>query len=278
VRLTILGSGTSSSHVPGIPNRYPPAFLVEWDNETILFDCSEGVRFRLEQVGVLYADIHHIVMSHAHPDHNVLVNYIHSIANRNGMVEEKNTSLDIYAPQQIVDDFPAVWKGYVPDDPERKSDVWPKLIFHVMSGESKRACSIGSGTLTGFEAFHGFGNTDAISLRLETAEGLFAYSGDTGDCPGIRQACIETDIFVCEAAARIGDFAGARAYGHLTPYQAGEIAKDGKVKKLILFHYSGAESEEKIIEDCKSSGFAGEILCAGDFDVFEVNMSAIEAP
>jgi ribonuclease BN (tRNA processing enzyme) len=269
VRLTILGSGISASHVPGIPNRYPPAFLIEWDNEIVLFDCSEGVRFRLQQVGVLYADIHHIAMSHAHPDHNALVNYVHSIANRNGMVKEKNTRIDIYAPKQIVDDFPAVWKGYVPDDPERKSDVWPKLIFHVMSGESKRSCSIGSGTLTAFDAFHGFGNTDAIAFRLETQKGRFTYSGDTGDCPGIREACMGADIFVCEASAKIGDLQGGLAYGHLTPYQAGDIAKAGKVKKMILFHYSGAESEERIIEDCRSSGFDGELKCAEDFEVFE---------
>ncbi len=269
MRLTILGSGTSCSHVPGIPNRYPPAFLIEWDNEMLLFDCSEGVRFRLEQAGILYADIHHIALSHAHPDHNALVNYVHSIAYRNGLVEERNSHIDVYAPRQIVDDFPAVWRGYVPDDPKRKSDEWPKLIFHAMPQESERSCSIGSGTLTGFEVFHGFGKTDAIALRLDTPQGRFAYSGDTGDCPGIRQACVEADIFVCEAAAKIGNLKGALAYGHLTPRQAGSIAKAGKVKKMILFHYSGAESEENIIKDCRSSGFVGELICARDFDIFE---------
>jgi ribonuclease BN (tRNA processing enzyme) len=275
MRLTILGSGTSCSNVPGIPNRYPPAFLVEWDDQMILFDCSEGVRFRLEQVGVLYANLHHIALSHAHPDHNALVNYVHSIAYRNGLVEDKNSYINVYAPQQIADDFPAVWRGYVPDDPERKSAEWPTLEFHAMSGEAKAARSIGSGTLTGFDAFHGSGKIDAIVLRLETPQGRFAYSGDTGDCPGIRMACAEADIFVCEAAAKIGNFEGALAYGHLTPFQAGDIAKASKVKKLILFHYSGVESEESIIEDCRKSGFTGELICAKDFDVFEVTLFAV---
>lgn len=274
MRLTILGSGTSCSNVPGIINRYPPAFLIEWDNEMVLFDCSEGVRFRLEQVGILYADIHHIALSHAHPDHNALVNYVHSIAYRNGLVEEKNSHINVYAPRQIVDDFPAVWRGYVPEDPERKSDVWPQLTFHVMPGQSKCPISIGSGALTGFAAFHAFGKTDALAFCLETLQGKFAYSGDTGDCPGIREACADVDIFVCEASAKIGDIEGALAYGHLTPFQAGDIAKASKVKKMILFHYSGAESEEKIVEDCRRSGFAGELICANDFDIFEIRKEA----
>ena len=234
MRLIVLGSGISASNVQGIPSRFPPTFLLQWESNSVLFDCSEGVRFRLEQVGVLYADIHHIAMSHAHPDHNVLVNYIHSIANRNGMVENPNTCIEIYAPLQIVDDFPAVWKGYVPDDPERKSSVWPSLNFHVLSKEAKHSYSIGSGTLSGFDVFHAFGNCDAIAFRLETPDGIFAYSGDTGDCSGIREACKNADVFVCEAAAKINDLDGARAYGHLTPYQAGEIGKASHVKKMVF--------------------------------------------
>jgi ribonuclease BN (tRNA processing enzyme) len=69
MKLTILGSGTDASQLPGIPNRFPPGFLVEWDNEKILFECSEGIRFRLEQIGIDYASIRHLAISHSHPDH-----------------------------------------------------------------------------------------------------------------------------------------------------------------------------------------------------------------
>jgi ribonuclease BN (tRNA processing enzyme) len=157
MRLIILGSGTSGSNIKGIPNRYPPAFLVQWDNETLLFDCSEGVRFRLEKMGICYADLRHIAMSHAHPDHNALVNYIHSVAFRNHVLGHKGLDLNIYAPQQIVQDFPAVWKGYVPDDFAREEDIWPVLKFHALPNQSMPSMQIGSGKLEAFKVFHGSG-------------------------------------------------------------------------------------------------------------------------
>ena len=271
MQLIVLGSGTSGSNIKGIPNRYPPAFLVQWNNETLLFDCSEGVRFRLEKMGICYADLRHIAMSHAHPDHNALVNYIHSVAFRNYVLGHKGLDLNIYAPEQIVRDFPMVWKGYVPDDFAREEDIWPVLKFHALPNQSMPSMQIGSGKLEAFEVFHGSGKCDALAYRLDTPEGVFAYSGDTGDCAGIRAACSGADIFVCEASAKIGSFESALAYGHLTPYQAGDIAKAGNVSKLILFHYTGLEKEEQILADCRASGYDGDLVCCQDFDVFEVN-------
>jgi len=275
VDLIVLGSGIGASHIEGLPNRFPPAFLVRWANQAILFDCSEGVRFRLEQMGICYADIRHIAISHAHPDHNALVNYIHAVALRNHVVEEQGSSLNIYAPQQIVQDFPAVWNGYVPDNPTREEDIWPILQFHALPNQSVSSVEIGSAKLQSFKVFHGAGKCNAVAYRLDTPEGVFSYSGDTGDCTGIRAACFRADIFVCEASAKIGSFDSALAYGHLTPYQAGDIAKAGNVSKLILFHYTGLETEEQILADCRASGYKGELVCSQDFDIFKVEKSCL---
>ena len=40
--------------------------------------------------------------------------------------------------------------------------------------------------------------------------------------------------------------------------------------KLVITHYSGVDSADKIIESIESSGFAGEIVVAKDLDSFEV--------
>jgi ribonuclease BN (tRNA processing enzyme) len=129
---------------------------------------------------------------------------------------------------------------------------------------------IDNGLLKSFRAYHGHGKVDALAFRLETPEGIFAYSGDTGDCEGLRNASQWADIFVCEASARIGDDNNSTTYGHLTPCQAGEVAKIGGVKKLILEHHTGLDSDEEILKEVKSSGFIGEIILGKDFQKFEI--------
>jgi hypothetical protein len=50
MKLIALGTGVCASNLPDIVNREPPGFLVRVGVENILFDCSEGIRFRLEKV------------------------------------------------------------------------------------------------------------------------------------------------------------------------------------------------------------------------------------
>jgi ribonuclease BN (tRNA processing enzyme) len=270
MKITILGSGTCGSQLPGVPNRFPPAFLVEWDGEKLLFDCSEGVRFRLEHAGYYYADLHHIAISHCHPDHNALVHYVQSVCCWNGWAGPPNPEINIYTTNHIVEEFPTIWKFFTPDDPERNRHNWPKLKFHAMP-DAHSTIKIGSGELTAKKVYHGFGKTDAISFRLETPDGVFAYSGDTGECSGIREICQDADVFICEASARIGDLNNPVNYGHLHPKLVGEIAKEAKVKKVIFFHYTGLDSDEAMIADCRSSGYAGELICGKDFEVHELS-------
>jgi ribonuclease Z len=274
MRLTILGAGTGAS---GLPNaaQYPPGFLVEWADpagdsgqQKILFDCSEGVRFRLAQAGHEYSQLHHVAITHPHPDHNVFLQFLQAVYLKwsSGGEQFKNPELHLYAPRHIIGNMDQQW-DLLWQTPGPRYYKSPALKLHVMPDES---ALIGNGKLSAAKVYHESGNSDAVAFRLETPEGIFAYSGDTGDCPGIRQVCRDVDIFVCEDTARIGQEEKAIAYGHLTPRQAGEIAKDGKVKKLIFFHYTGQDSHQAMIDDCRLSGFSGEVVIGEDFQVFEI--------
>jgi ribonuclease Z len=262
MKVTILGSGTCASQLPNIPNRYPPGFLVEFGDEKILFDCSEGIRFRLEQAGYNYADIHHVALTHIHPDHFALVHFLQSIFGHGLWGGKKNNDITVYCPQEIRDKYPDLLKAQIHSLDHPSMKTFPKVKFEVMNGNSRQ---IGGGTLSAEKVYHEFGLVDAVAFRLETNDGIFVYSGDTGECPGIRKICQNADIFVCEASARVGDENSPLNYGHLNPRLAGEIAKQGNVKKMILFHYTGLDSDETIVQDCRKSGFAGEIIVGKDF-------------
>ena len=262
MKITILGSGTCVNQLNDLPSHFPPAYLIEWENEKILFDCSEGVRFRIEKIGQKYTSINHIAISHSHPDHNALIQFIQAKYVNYFWSNLPNEDLYVYCPDYIKNNFETLWSVYNPDI-EKPWEVVKLVGMSQVNNNQK----IGSAVLTAFKAFHGFGKTDALCFRLETPEGVFAYSGDTGDCDGVRKAAENADFFICEASARIGDEKSSSYYGHLNPYQAGEIAKASKVKKLILVHYSGLDSEKEMVKEARKAGFEEEISIAQDFQI-----------
>lgn len=269
MKITILGSGTDASNLPDIPNRYPPGFLVEIAGEQILFECSEGVRFRLEQAGVDHAELKHLAITHSHPDHfgGVIAFYqsIHNTRMWSGRYEIPH-ELNIYCPKQVADAFWKLWLLHSPNWPEGLPT--PKINLVKMPGDEKIV--IGAAKLSAFPVYHGTDKIEAVAYRLESKEGVFVYSGDLVLCEGIRQAAKDTDIFICEASARVGEHRQELSDVHMSPYVAGEIAKEAGVKKIVFFHYTGLDSDEAIIADCRSSGYKGEIMVGKDFQVFEI--------
>lgn len=269
MKLTVLGSGTCGSQIPGVENRFPPAFVLQTSSKTIMFDCSEGVRFRLEKAGFNYVDINHICISHPHPDHYAFVHFFQSIGCINSWLGPHNERIDLYAPKKLVDDFETLWAMYTPDDPKREKRIWPALHMHAATSPDRVEHMIGEHKLISYSVYHGFGKVDACAFRLEADEKVFVYSGDTGECEGIREAAKSADLFLCEASARIEDVENPFKYGHLTPKQAGDIALKAGVKHLVFFHYTGLNTDDEMVEDCRKSGFEGQLTIAKDFQVLD---------
>lgn len=266
MKITILGAGTCVLDSRKNSNQYPPAFLVEFAREKILFECSEGIRFQLKQAGHEYTQIKHLAISHAHPDHLALLHHLQSIYCKGIWFGEKFRlpKLHIYCPSKVVSDYNKYWDYHLVELNQRKFP-WPQVIFHKMS-KTKRPLKIGPARLSSTPVYHGYGKCDALAFRLKIGKKVLAYSGDTGFCPGIKKIAKNADIFICEASAKIGSVKSAYGYGHLTPYAAGQIAKAAHVKKLVLIHYYGIDSKQAMLKDCQSSGFCGKIIIAKDFE------------
>jgi len=272
MKLTILGSGTCASGIPHISDRQPPGYLVEWGHEKLLLDCSEAIRFRLESVGVDYASIPHIAISHSHPDHFALVHFIQSVFCKGiwgGDVFKRDT-LSVYCPKHIKDHFQDYWNFHLPEL-EGASYPWPTIDIKEMTSPSEQTHRIGDATLRAYSVYHGFGRVDALGYRLETPVGTLAYSGDAGMCDALFSLASKADIFLCEASARIGDDKNAYEYGHLNPAQAASIAKEAGVQTLVLTHYTGLDTNDAMIASVREAGFTGELHIASDFDTYNIN-------
>lgn len=266
MKLTILGAGTDASQLSGIPNRFPPGYLIEWNKHKLLLECSEGIRFRLEQIGVDYAEIKYLAISHSHPDHYALPQYLQSVWNKlNWSGKAIGHELTIYAPGQITDNFLALWRMLRPGEDLLPQ---PKLILKKMTdGDS---ISIGGGKLSVVQVDHGNNRLEVLAFRFETPEGVLVYSADTRDCPAIRKISRNADLFICECSLLNSQNNEPGPFGHLSAFKAGEIATEAKAKKMILVHYVGVDSDKALISECRRSGFEGKVKVGKDFQVFKI--------
>lgn len=265
-QLTILGSGTCVSGLGWEEKeRWPPAYLLEGIGpELVLLEVSEGVRYRIQEAGKEYTQVGDIFVSHPHPDHFDLVPFAQSVAIKKSWSKGKlgRKSLRIFGPEGIEDAFWEIWAIKVPEHPK---EIYGLLELDFIELKNNQTVDFYNSKLTAFEVFHAFGKIQALAFRLETPQGVFAYSGDSGPCPGLEKAAQEADVFLCECSADIGQDKSTTS-GHLNPYQAGELAKKANVKKLWLTHYSGRDSPVAIVRECQRAGFLGEISVVKDGD------------
>lgn len=289
VEVTILGSGTCHPSF-GAPRRAHPGFLVsrgEGENlRHLLLDCSAGIAERLVDIGVKPHRITQLAVSHAHPDHCFIPGFLQTCLCHEmwepGFSWEDSCAfpeLDLYAPGHIIKSLPTLNAFYFEGEGENGLP-FPRIHPYDMTPPDQkigpfRRCSLGGDAwLEARSVFHDSGKCNALAFRIEANGKVIAYSGDAGFDPdsdtssGLLAVARNADLFICEASARVGNEQSARTYGHLNPRQAGKIALEAGARHLVLTHYSGADSDEVMIEDCRQSGFGGQIIIAKDGDIY----------
>ena len=267
--VTALGTGVCTDTQQTKALRQPPGFLVQVDGMNILLDCSEGIRFRLKALGIDPWQVAHVAVSHAHPDHAALPQFIQSsFCNRFiGLPGQARPVLSIYLPTLLARDFPQVWNWHQPENGGRYWDNFEPKIIGMKDGYSEQ---IAPGiTLKAFSVYHGFGRHPAMGFRLETKYGTVAYSGDTGLCDAVRTIAQDADLFICDCSVRIGqEYTGG--YGHMGPRQCGDVASKSKAKRLWLTHYFDLDTPELMLSEVREGGFFGESTVAKDGEVWKV--------
>ncbi len=78
----------------------------------------------------------------------------------------------------------------------------------------------------------------------------YAYCSDTAYIPELYKLIQGVDLLYHEATYCQDMLSNALLYGHSTAFQAAQVAKKAKVKKLILGHYSARyDDEDKILQE-----------------------------
>ncbi|MEU4039376.1 MBL fold metallo-hydrolase [Streptomyces collinus] len=230
--LTLTVLGTASPH-PG-PDRPCSGYLVSGGGAEVWVDAGPGT-FAALQRHTDPARLTAIWISHLHADHSAdLLAAAYAFA-FGGMTPP--APVPVYAPQDCARRLAGFFG---------RPDVdFLKAVFDfrdLYDGHDVRHWNL---RLTSRAVVH---DAEAYGLRAECQGSVLAYSGDSGPCPALTELATGADLFLCEAD--IDAHGGSERFRqvHLTPEDAGRVARDARVRELLVTHVGPTLTREAATE------------------------------
>lgn len=257
MKLTVLGC-TGSLSAPGNPGS---SYLVNPDEGQpgILMDFGPGALAALQEV----ADPSdaHLVFSHLHADHCsdtaslVVWRRFHPTAPAS---RRHILAGPTYAPEHL-----GRMGANGPDDIDDISDT-----FDVRAWNGQ-PLAIDSVTVTPFPVVHPAAESHALRIEHQDSGKVIAFSGDSAFTPTLIDAARGADLFLCEAAWGPETDENTPPGMHMSGREAGRIAREAGVKKLVLVHIQ-PWTDKEATRRAAAEEFDGEIAVGSAKDVYEV--------
>ncbi|MBS7287953.1 MAG: MBL fold metallo-hydrolase, partial [Candidatus Freyarchaeota archaeon] len=207
--LDLVFLGTAAS-IP-TPTRSLPSILV--DEETLL-DCGEGTTQRLLLTGHL-SSVKRVFITHSHLDHSagiatlVWTFWLHG----------RRTPLFIGGPSYVENLVFSLLREF--------GTPLERLTFNV---EYKQ--SFENVVFTSVDH-----HPETFALKIEVGNVKICYSSDTAPCKSLIKLAHGCDVLIHEATFLDDEKHLAHMLKHSTAGDAGKVAHEARVKKLVLFHW-----------------------------------------
>ncbi|WP_164779950.1 MBL fold metallo-hydrolase [Mesorhizobium sp. M7A.F.Ca.US.011.01.1.1] len=248
-RLVLLGSKGGPALRPGGP--WPSSSVLQMGGRCIVVDCGLGVTRGLVDAGISLKSLDLIFITHLHSDHVLELGPLIHTAWTAGLA----TPIHVFGPpgtdhywQRFCQAMEFDIKIRIVD--EGRPDI-RDLVSIVEFGEGQ-VLEQGGLTVSALRVEHP-PVTDCFALRFKHGGKSVVFSADTAFYPPLAEFARSADILVHEAmleegierlVARTGN--GARLKGHLLAShsfaeEAGSIASDAGVKRLVLNHLIPAD-------------------------------------
>ncbi|WKD57118.1 ribonuclease Z [Corynebacterium capitovis DSM 44611] len=256
MRLTILGC-SGSLGAPGNPGS---SYLITTPgNPGLLMDFGPGALAAMQRVHDP-ADAH-VIFSHLHADHCSDVPSLLVWRRFHPTAPASRRHL-MYGPGYAPEHFGRM----ASDGPSEIDDISDTFDFRPwVSGEP---VDIDDVTVVPVPVEHPAVESHALRVTSQTNGAVVAFSGDSGMTPTLVDAARDADIFLCEAAW--GPAAENPAPGmHLSGVEAGRIAREAGVKKLVLVHIQPWCDKEATREAAREE-FSGDIVIGQAGDTFDL--------
>ncbi|MBM5805163.1 MAG: ribonuclease Z [Candidatus Verstraetearchaeota archaeon] len=279
MKVTVLGSAAG---VP-TPERGLPAILVEVEGELVLFDCGEGTQRQMMKAGYGLCRRMRIFVTHLHGDHIFglpgmiqtmnLLNRIHplEVYGPPGLKEfiEETTVATMSEPVFDLSVYEVSEGEVFRGRRYRIEGAWgdhsrATMAYRMVVGGSPgrfrprraRALGVPEGPLwSELKSGRRITLRDGRVVEPKDVLGepvpgkILVYSGDTRFSPNIVRLATGADILIHEGTLASGLKDWAEMEGHSTTEVAARVAKEAKVKRLILTHISARYPDARVLED-----------------------------
>jgi ribonuclease BN (tRNA processing enzyme) len=249
MNLILLGTGTGHP----LSDRGSPCLLLISGGTYTLFDLGSGALRQLSRIGIPHERINKILITHFHPDHTAdLIHFL--FATRTPDVLKRREPFLLVGPLGFTEFLQGLQKPY---------GKWLKVPADIMGIDE---LDISKPDAREYDDFILLSQplphtSQSIAYRVTARSGgTFVYSGDTGYSHELIDFARDTDLLVTECSFPDG----GRVDGHLTPSEAGRIAAQAHVKRLLLVHFYPEVLATNISAECRRT-FKGELILGQDF-------------
>lgn len=254
--------GTSGA-IPS-PARDNTALAFYSGEEAVLVDCSGSPYQKILKAGLDPMKVSCLIVTHRHVDH---VYGIPSLAHNMGLAG-RNATLHIHA---LGETMPSL-RGFMQLFPLEEKMPYRIELHEIPAKEGHEVLRAKGLRIRSTPVKHGAPN---IGLRVEfdtgSERGAVVYSSDTSPCPSLLALARGADILIHEATFLHSDAQRAAEDGHTTGYQAGEVARQAGVKRLILCHFS-ADLQDRLEELRQEAlrAYAGPVELPEEFREYRI--------
>lgn len=279
MRIHLLGTGTPTPSM----KRMCSGYVVRVAKSTIVFDHGFGAHHRLLELGIAPTEVTDAFVSHHHYDH--MGDLARLVLTRWDQGAAKVPEIAIYGPPPLERICERLWGddgAFAPDIVSRTRNEVSLDVYRARGGVGDRPpprpairelgpdeVVRGEGWSVRSAGVAHFGpHLASYAYRLESDEGSFVYSGDTGPCASMQRLASDCDVLVHMCHYLTGT-SPSKAFaqsvmGHL---ELAELAAAARVKTLVLTHLTEQVDRpgirERVVADV-SRVFSGHIVLGED--------------
>lgn len=254
-------------------------YLVSTGETRLLLDCGPGVATALSGL-IDPSTVDAVVISHAHLDHcydllpigkSLLAKGLsYPVAGRPPQFDVRISRVPLYVPAGSATIFHRL-AALFPVTTVPALDRAFELAFDLHEYDPSEHFTVGSAEIHLELLAHAAPN---CGIRVSSAGGTLAYTGDTGRTPALRTLADGADLLLAECTLTEPD---SGPHGHLCAEDAADVAADAGVGQLVLTHFGSADPDWLEASRRRADArFRGPVHLATPFATFPVR-SAREA-
>ena len=246
MRVTIVGSGTAAPEA----GRVCSGYWVEAADSRILMDCGAGVVHGMARLGLSWAELDHLLITHFHNDHIGDIPML-LFALKHGVRPRREAPLSVCAPHGIGERMRAMQAAFG----DHVADPgFPVVIREVAPGDE---FAIGGLAVRAVSTPH----TDrSLAYRLTEDARSLGYTGDTGPSAEVGTFMAGVDTLIAECSLPDDDALPT----HLSPSSLAAMARRAAPGRLVVTHVYPRLEALGPAERVRAAGWEGETIRAED--------------